>query len=400
MDFDCKDEKSTAAKVAEVIKVDKPNFLFVQLDHVDHAGHEYGHMTQKYFEAVELADQLAGQIVEATKEAGIFDETLFVIVADHGGKGYDHGHETVQGNEVPFILYGSGIKQGYDIPAAVNLYDVAATSAFALNVTTPQVWLGKPVRCAFKGFSEPVNLLGSFMAPSAFIPEIIPNKVNGEAGGLFIGKEAMVNIKSAGTEGVIRYTTDGAIPTVKSEIYNGTFEMVHSGVVKAVYFGNDGSQSNFAKGFFRVVKDKQQSKPLMYTIYSGDDWKKLPDFSSLKYASKGKTYEISLDEIEDKIGSNTAVVYEGWINIIYAGDYSFSTISDDGSQLFIDDNLVVDNDGDHGVQEKEGSIRLTEGKHKIKVAYFNSGGGFYLNCLYSGPDVPKQIISPNVLTGR
>ena len=400
LDFDCEDEKLTAAKVAEVLKSDKPDFVFVQLDHVDHAGHEYGHMTSKYFEAVELADQLAGQIVEATKEAGIFEETLFLIVADHGGKGFDHGHETIQGNEVPFILYGSGIKKGYHIPAAINLYDVAATSAFVLNVKAPQVWLGRAVECAFAGYPESDNIMGNFMAPSAYIPEITPKKVNGEVGGLFIGKEAIVNIKSAGTDGIIRYTIDGTIPTVKSNVYNGPFEMVHSGVVKAAFFGNDGSQSDFTKGFFRVVKDKQQSRLLRYSLYSGDNWKKLPDFSSLKYVSKGRTYEISLDEIEDEIDSNTGVVFEGFIHTEFAGDYSFYTVSDDGSQLFIDDNLVVDNDGDHGVQEKEGSIRLTKGKHKIKVAYFNGGGGFYLNCLYSGPNIPKQIISPDVFIPR
>ena len=400
LDFDCEDEWSTAAKVVEVLKSDKPNFMFVHLDHCDHAGHTSGHMTPDYLKAVELADELAGEIVNGAKEAGMFDETLFIVVADHGGKGRDHGHETLQGNEVPFILYGNSVKKGYRIPAAVNLYDVAATSAFALGVERPQVWQGRPVECAFSGFPEPENLVGKFMAPSSHIPTIFPRKVNGDAGGLFVGKKAMVTIESAGTEGNIRYTTDGSIPHSGSELYQGPFEMQSSGVVKAAYFGNDGSQSDYSKAYFRVLADATENAGVNYSVYKSKDLKKLPDFASLVPALKGKTLEISLDEIEDKIGENTGVVFQGWINIDTDGEYTFATLSDDGSKLFIDQTEVVDNDGDHGVQEREGSINLTKGKHPVRVIYFNGGGGFFLNCLYSGPGVVRQIISPEVLTNH
>ena len=397
IDITCPDENATAEKVAEIIKSDQPNFLFIQFDQVDHAGHTYGHMTQKYFESIELADKLTAMVVDATKEAGIYDETLFMIVADHGGKGFDHGHETLQGNEVPFILFGPSVKIGYEIPAAVNLYDVAATSAYALNAEMPQVWEGKPVVCAFKGSPEPKNLVGKFMASSAVIPVIYPLKVNGEAGGLFINEKAMVTIESSGKDGKIRYTSDGTIPTIVSEIYSNPFEMTASGVVKATFFGNDGSQSDFAKGYFRVMKNVRKNTGVNYSVYPGNEWKKIPDFASLKPDSKGKTYEISTDELAGKINSNTGVVFEGYLTIKQKGQYSFATISDDGSKLFIDGRPVVDNDGDHGIQEKEGAINLNAGKHKIKVEYFNGGGGFYLNCLYNGPGIPRQIISPDVL---
>ena len=68
------------------------------------------------------------------------------------------------------------------------------------------------------------------------------------------------------------------------------------------------------------------------------------------------------------------------------------------SSLYINNTEVVDNDGDHGVKEKEGSILLKPGKQKIKVEYFNGGGGFFLICTYAGPGIPKQIIPANVLT--
>ena len=399
-DYDCADEKATAQKVAEVIKNDKPNFLFIQLDHVDHAGHEFGHMTTKYFEAIELADQLAGEIVAASHEAGTYDHTLFLIVADHGGKGFGHGDETVAGNEVPFILFGGGVKKGYEIPAAVNLVDVAATSAFVLHVERPNVWMGKPVECAFEGAPEPKNLVGKFMAPSTFIPKIFPQKKNGEVGGLFVDENAKVTMETLGKQGKIRFTTDGTIPTAKSQIYSSPLELSETTVVKATYFGDDGSQSASTEGFFRIVKNAGEKTGVNYAVYRGNNWAKLPDFNTLKPVEKGKSLEISTDQPAELIKDYTGIVFEGFINIVKEGNYTFYTISDDGSKLYIDGNLVVDNDGDHGTQEKEASMSLTTGKHKIRVEYFNGGGGFYLNCLYKGPGVPRQIISPDILSIR
>jgi hypothetical protein len=397
-DFDCTDEKATTQKVAEVIKNDNSSFLFIQLDHVDHAGHEFGHMTPKYFEAIELADKLAGEIVEATKDAGTYDNTLFLVVADHGGKGFGHGDETVAGNEVPFIMFGCDVKEGYEIPAAVNLVDVAATSAYALNVKRPQVWIGRPVECAFEGAPEPKNLGGSFMAPSTFIPKIFPQKKNGEVGGLFVDENAKVTMETVGKEGKIRFTTDGSIPTAKSQIYTSSLELSKTTVLKAAYFGDDGSQSASSEGYFRVVKNVGKTMGVNYTIYRGNNWAKLPDFSMLKPVEKGRSLEISTDQPGEQIKDYTGIDFEGFIQIDKEGNYTFSTISDDGSKLYIDGNLVVDNDGDHGTQEREGSVNLTSGKHKIRVEYFNGGGGYFLNVFFRGPEITKQIISPDYLT--
>lgn len=397
IDATCKDERATADKVIEVIKKEKPNFLFIHFDQCDHAGHLYGHMTPEYIKTVESADQLAGEIVNSAKEAGIFDETLFMIVADHGGKGKDHGHETLQGNEVPFILYGKSVKKGYEIPSMIRLYDVAATAATVFGAEMPQAWEGRPVECAFEGAAEPQHLIGSFMAPSTFIPVISPHKPNGEAGGLYIGRKAIVTIESAGAEGTIRYTTDGSVPTVHSTVYTRSFEMTSSGVVKAVWFGSDGRKSDCSKGYFRVVKQITENMGVNFEQYQGVNLTKVPDFSLLKPLYKGKAIEINTDETGRKTGENTALVFTGFINIPQDGNYTFSTLSDDGSKLYIDNKQIVDNDGDHGVQERQGSADLTKGKHAVRVEYFNAAGGSFLNCLISGPGIPRQIIAPDML---
>ena len=135
-----------------------------------------------------------------------------------------------------------------------------------------------------------------------------------------------------------------------------------------------------------------------YKLFKGDNWKKLPDFNRLKSIEQGKVYEFTTDELAQKIGDYTGIVFEGLLDIEKDGEYTFTTKSDDGSKLYVNNIEIVNNDGDHGVQEREGSIRLNAGKARIRVEYFNGGGGFYLNVTYRGPDIIKQIISPEKLT--
>jgi putative heme-binding domain-containing protein len=89
--------------------------------------------------------------------------------------------------------------------------------------------------------------------------------------------------------------------------------------------------------------------------------------------------------------------FTGTIQIGVDGKYTFYTNSDDGSRLYLDGKLVVNNDGNHGPEERSGSINLSPGSHKIVVTYFNSGGGAALSASYAGPGINKQEIPANKL---
>ncbi len=144
------DEDETAQLAIDYILSEKPDFLFVHLDHVDHAGHQHGHGSSHYNESVTKADTLIGNILQAAKDAVIYDETLFIISADHGGVGTGHGGETLDEIEIPFMLLGPGVKKGHTIDHQVMTYDNAATVAFALGVEPPYAWIGRPVKSAFE----------------------------------------------------------------------------------------------------------------------------------------------------------------------------------------------------------------------------------------------------------
>jgi hypothetical protein len=65
-----------------------------------------------------------------------------------------------------------------------------------------------------------------------------------------------------------------------------------------------------------------------------------------------------------------AINYTGRFWIEKPGKYRFGLISDDGAKLYIDDTLVIDNDGLHMPRGLEGKVKLAGGIHKIRVAYF------------------------------
>jgi len=85
------DEDETIELAISYKKEEKPDFLFIHMDHIDHAGHQHGHGSSHYNESVTKADKLIGEILQASKDAGTFDDTIFIISADHGGVGTKHG---------------------------------------------------------------------------------------------------------------------------------------------------------------------------------------------------------------------------------------------------------------------------------------------------------------------
>lgn len=70
-----------------------------------------------------------------------------------------------------------------------------------------------------------------------------------------------------------------------------------------------------------------------------------------------------------------AFEFSGYIKIEKDGIYTFYIESDDGSHFFIDNEEIINNGGYHGTVEKSGRAALKKGYHKIKVLYFDAGGG-------------------------
>ncbi|TNC79543.1 MAG: hypothetical protein C9356_18595 [Oleiphilus sp.] len=116
-----------------------------------------------------------------------------------------------------------------------------------------------------------------------------------------------------------------------------------------------------------------------YRLYHGN-FNQLPDFSALTPVETGLSNQISTS-VSDQ-SDYYALVFTKDIQVDVAQTYYFQTNSDDGSKLYIDDILVVNNDGLHAPVLVEGSIDLSPGTYALKVEFFEKTGGAVLDVAY------------------
>ena len=104
------------------------------------------------------------------------------------------------------------------------------------------------------------------------------------------------------------------------------------------------------------------------------------------------------------IGSdNFSIRWTGWVEPKNSGAYSFSTISDDGVRLWVDNKLIIDQWIDQGATKHTGTstIQMTAGhKYDIKLEYYEHTGAASVKLLWSGPGLAEEIIPSNHLYPR
>ncbi len=139
------DSRAVTAAAVDYIMSARPLLLAVTYDNPDHVGHAAGHDTPEYYDILTYVDARLGEIIEATKRAGIYDDTVFIVTSDHGGVGCVHGGKSLMEMETPLVMAGPGIKNVGELKSAVMQFDVAPTIASLLGVTPPQPWTGRAV---------------------------------------------------------------------------------------------------------------------------------------------------------------------------------------------------------------------------------------------------------------
>jgi len=98
-----------------------------------------------------------------------------------------------------------------------------------------------------------------------------------------------------------------------------------------------------------------------------------------------------------KANRTFGVTYEGYFKVDADGKYIFSTQSDDGSVIYIDDQPVVDNDGKHSLYEQAGEVLLQKGLHKFTLKYFEGGAFSTLRVYLTLPGKPKGEFSAEAM---
>jgi hypothetical protein len=140
---------------------------------------------------------------------------------------------------------------------------------------------------------------------------------------------------------------------------------------------------------------------LVYHIHHNTS--ELPNFKKMKPAGPPiYTSSLNLPPQDFRRGFPGVTKRFEWFAIDYTvrfwisapGMYTFSLLSDDGAKLYIDDQVVIDNDGQHRPQEKTGEVDLAGGLHSIRVSYFQ-GPKFYVALVLkvAGNGQPLRVFS-------
>ena len=216
--------------------------------------------------------------------------------------------------------------------------------------------------------------------------------------------ELTVTLSVKPNEATIHYTVDGSRPSSDSPVYKDGIQLNKTTLVSARGYIGDNPCTYFASAqyiqfsaedFGENVKPGDTQPGLNYRYYHGN-WIEYGGVTESALVAEHIAPNFTLDMRERE--QFFALAFNGFINIPKDGIYTFGTTSNDGSLLSIDETLVVDNDGQHGLITITGDIALKAGLHPIFVNYFQAGGSNGLKVFWNGPGFDEQPIPNEVLS--
>lgn len=179
-----------------------------------------------------------------------------------------------------------------------------------------------------------------------------------------------------GTE--IRYTTDGSMPTKESALYNGALDVTETTDFAFCTFRPDGSPSDVAHTkyvkapYAEAVTAPAALQPGLKAVWHDFRGNLCADIDAAPV--KGE-YVVESVSIPEEVKGNIGLVMTGYLEVPADGIYTFALLSDDGSTLTLDGELLGDNDGAHSSVEIIVQKALKAGLHPIEVRYFDCNGG-------------------------
>ncbi len=209
-----------------------------------------------------------------------------------------------------------------------------------------------------------------------------------------------ITIQKKDKSSILRYTLDGSVPNVNSLQYDGKIKIEKSTELIASCFINGNQISAASRQLFSKINPKTGrslsgiKKGLKYNYYEGE-WNRIPDYNGLSPKKQGvaENFDLAAKEVEE----NFSIDYQGFLQIEQDGVYRFYLSSDDGSKLIIGDDLLINNDGLHGIAEASGEIALGKGLHAIRISFFERSGGNLLRLEWAGKNFEKQKVSGDLL---
>lgn len=126
-------------RAKEVLELEQPDLLVLQLLSVDQTGHARGSYREEYLQRLEATDAAIGEFLGWCEARGFLEGATVFVTADHGqGIGIGgHGHCTPSEVVVPGIAWGAGVPRGLRDASERSIMDIAPTVAYLLGVPPP-----------------------------------------------------------------------------------------------------------------------------------------------------------------------------------------------------------------------------------------------------------------------
>jgi Metallo-peptidase family M12/PA14 domain/Bacterial Ig domain len=147
--------------------------------------------------------------------------------------------------------------------------------------------------------------------------------------------------------------------------------------------------------------DAANGVPVQWFALAGDT-AALPDFSTLTSYGSALLQNIDIPSTGANFSTSgradlLAAVFEGYVQVPSTGLWTFSSESDDGSRVWIDGQLVVNNDGLHGMVDRSGQVALESGFHRYRIEFFENFGGAGEVFRWEGPGVARAVVPASAL---
>lgn len=184
------------------------------------------------------------------------------------------------------------------------------------------------------------------------------------------------------------------------ELYEGRFKFdtwisTPSGREASYYYPSGlNSDEEQRMTYLPAMKASPKKQGVAYTYYEGK-CKRTAEIASCPKVKEGFMKNFSIGEAA--VSDHFAYDFRTWVKIPERGVYRFYTFSDDGSRLYMDGKLIVDNDGGHSGHRAEGKVALEAGYHELRVLYFEDYMGEALEVGYSGRNIPETVLPDAML---
>lgn len=176
----------------------------------------------------------------------------------------------------------------------------------------------------------------------------------------------------------VRYTTDGTFPTSQSPLYTEPVAVSETTHFILRTFNPEGRPDEPVHADF--IKQEYMPSlecPDAYSHGLKAEWHEFRGATCQQIgdAPLNETYLVGNVEIPKEVSGNIGLIITGYIKIPTDGIYTFALMSDDGSWLKIDGNMIVDNDREQSPHEMICQQALRKGFHALEVRYFDHNGG-------------------------